>query len=288
MQPDIDELRNIRNSYFKNNEYERNRRENSERLRNRHNYENYNYNFNSNRNSYNRKRNNRGLIEKIKIIIKTIFKKDESVVYTIIAINIIVYMAWEYATYKQEMFFDTDLLDFMHNYFTISWTNLVKRKRYCTLLTSMFSHEDIIHLLSNMVSFYSFSLPVVRCIGKKKFVTSYLLSGIGSSIAHVSFYHWIVPELNKDINRSIFYNFLFSRYIKNTYDNISSLGASGAITGVNTIFSCLYPTKLITYNNFLRLPAWLTMTLFIFGDFYRSLTLTNGHIDTIGHVGGGK
>jgi len=76
--------------------------------------------------------------------------------------------------------------------------------------------------------------------------------------------------------------------MKYSYDNVSGLGASGAITGINTIFACLYPTRLITYNNYLRLPAWLTMTLFIVGDFYRSLTLTNGNIDTIGHVGGGE
>jgi len=30
------------------------------------------------------------------------------------------------------------------------------------------------------------------------------------------------------------------------------------------------------------------MSLYIIGDFHRSMTRTNGHIDTIAHVGGGK
>eukprot|EP00833_Pecoramyces_ruminatium_P001492 jgi/Orpsp1_1/1175524/evm.model.c7180000054206.1 len=303
MHPNIDELRNVRNSYYRNNVYERNRRNNSERIRNRRNfeynssdsdsdnYENYeNYeNFNSNfyYRNFNRRTRNINLFEKIKIVIKKIFNKDENVVYAIIIINIIIYIAWEFAIYNQEEFYDTELLEFMENHFTISWNNLIKNKRYWTLITSMFSHKDIIHLSNNMASFYSFSIPVIRCIKKKNFIKAYLLSGICSSFAHVIFYHSIVPKLNKDVNRSILYDLLFSKYIRNSYNSISALGASGAITGINTIFACLYPSSLLTYNNYLRLPAWLTMALFIMGDFYRSLTLTNGHIDTIGHVGGG-
>lgn len=114
------------------------------------------------------------------------------------------------------------------------------------------------------------------------------MSGISSSLAHVYFYHSIVPRINGNRYNNIFYDLFFSIYVKNSYDNVSGLGASGAITGINTIFACLYPTRLVTYNNYLRLPAWLTMSLFIFGDFYRSITLTNGNIDTIGHVGGGN
>ena len=114
------------------------------------------------------------------------------------------------------------------------------------------------------------------------------MSGIGCGLAHVIFYHTFVPKLSNTSRRTIIYDLLFSRAHKNSYNDISSLGASGAITGINTIFACLYPTRLITYNNYLRLPAWLTMSLFIFGDFYRSVTLTNGNIDTIGHVGGGN
>eukprot|EP00833_Pecoramyces_ruminatium_P014142 jgi/Orpsp1_1/1188174/evm.model.d7180000062983.1 len=306
MRPDINELRDIRNSYYKNNVYEKNRRNNNrERVRNYRNFndnssassnddfdtnENINSNY-YNRNYYNRNynppRRNNGLFKKIKKSLNKIFNKDENVIYAIIAINIIVHLLWETAHYNKEMNYNSKLLNFMHAHFTVSWTNLAKRKRYWTLLTSVFSHEDILHLVANMVSFYSFSLPVIRCIGKEKFIKSYLFSGISSSFSHILFYHHIVPKLNGNIHRSYFiYDLFFSRYVNNTYDNISSLGASGAIIGINTIFACLYPSRLIMYNNYLRLPAWLTMSLYIFGDLYRSLTLTNGQIDTIGHVGG--
>jgi len=301
MQPNIDELRNIRNSYYNSDAYNRNRRNNSsERLRNRSNryYNRLNDSSESDRNSdseepyynrepYYRRRKRNGIFQKINSIIKTIFNRNENVIYAIIIQNILVYILWEYAIYIKEVNFDSELLDFMHNHFTISWSNLVRKKRYWTVLTSMFSHQDLIHLANNMFTFYSFSLPVIRCIGKKKFIISYLLSGISSSLAHVYFYHSIVPRINGNRYNNIFYDLFFSIYVKNSYDNVSGLGASGAITGINTIFACLYPTRLVTYNNYLRLPAWLTMSLFIFGDFYRSITLTNGNIDTIGHVGGG-
>jgi len=294
MQPDINELRDIRNSYYNSDAYQRNRRNNrydSERVRRNREYyyDSSDYDdFNNfrRRNYNNRPRNNNGIFSKIHSIIKTIFKRDENVVYGIITLNVIVYILWETAIFNQREYYDTELLEFMNNHFTVSWTNLIKRKRYWTVLTSMFSHQDIVHLANNMFTFYSFALPVIRCIGKRKFLMSYLLSGISSSFAHAVFYHSIVPKLNKRQSISILYDLFFSTYMKNTYDNVSGLGASGAITGINTIFSCLYPTRLISYNNYLRLPAWLTMTLFIVGDFYRSLTLTNGNIDTIGHVGG--
>ena len=174
MQPNIDKLRKKRNSYYNSDAYNRNRRNNSsERLRNRSNryYNRLNDSSESDRNSdseepyynrepYYRRRKRNGIFQKINSIIKTIFNRNENVIYAIIIQNILVYILWEYAIYIKEVNFDSELLDFMHNHFTISWSNLVRKKRYWTVLTSMFSHQDLIHLANNMFTFYSFSLPV--------------------------------------------------------------------------------------------------------------------------------
>jgi len=171
MQPDIDELRNIRNSYYNSDAYQRNKRNNrydSEGIRRNRGYyydsssssNSDDYNNTRRRNFSNRPRKNNGLFNKISSIIKSIFNRDENVVYSIIALNIIVYLLWETAIYNQEEYYDDELLEFMNSHFTISWTNLIKRKRYWTVITSMFSHQDIIHLANNMFTFYSFALPV--------------------------------------------------------------------------------------------------------------------------------
>ncbi|ORX60099.1 rhomboid-domain-containing protein [Piromyces finnis] len=289
MQPDIEELRGIRNSYFKNNTYQKNKRNNTYNYEKNERNNEYSYDNSRNNDSFNNtnRRATNGVIEKIEFIIKIIFKKNINVVYGIIVLNVIVHILWEIASYNKEEFYDEELLRFMNNHFTISWNNLIKRKRYWTLITSTFSHKSIIHLTSNMSTFYYFALPVINRIGKKRFLMAYFLAGIGSSYSHVFFYHIVVPKLIKNYNRNYLFDLFYSSYMKYSYDNVSSLGASGAITGINTIFSCLFPTRLVSYNNRLRLPSWLYMVLFMVGDFYRSVTLTNGNIDTIGHVGGG-
>jgi len=58
--------------------------------------------------------------------------------------------------------------------------------------------------------------------------------------------------------------------------------------GINTLFACLYPNSIIQYGMFLPLPAWLGMSIYTILDIYRTATMTNGRIDTAGHVGGGK
>ncbi|ORX60098.1 hypothetical protein BCR36DRAFT_579546 [Piromyces finnis] len=99
----------------------------------------------------------------------------------------------------------------------------------------------------------------------------------------------IVPKLKRNYNNLYLFNLFYSSSssIEDSYDDVSSLGASGAITGIDTIFSCLFPTSTVIYYD-LELPSWLYMIVFMVVDIYRSITLTNGDIDTIGHVGGGK
>jgi len=324
MQPDVDELRNIRDSYYKNNVYERNKRNNSERIykckiydyekkhdsdtssNNNYDFENKHdksadsnvdyyddKNYEKNNASYNYINYNKSyasiinLNKIIKFLHKTFSTKKQNIILTIVLINIIVYLAWELALYNKKEFHNNKLLNFMRSHFLISWKNLVKRKRYWTLVTSMFSHKNIVHLSSNMITFLSFAPPVLKRLKTKKFIIAYLLAGISSSYAHAIFYHSVVPKLGKNVSGSVLYNLLFLKTSKKTYDSVAGLGASGAITGINIIYACLYPSKLLKYKKTVRLPAWITMSLHIFGDFYRSMTRTNGHIDTIAHVGGG-
>ncbi|KAL6613338.1 hypothetical protein U3516DRAFT_591816, partial [Neocallimastix sp. 'constans'] len=320
MKPKVDELRNIRDSYYKDNVYKRNKRTNNERpeiddyekkhdnstrSNNNYNYENKdssntnskedyyddkNYekiNSSNNYRNYNKPYTRIYLNKEILLCIKKFFAKKQNIILTLVFINVIVYLSWEFALYYKKEFHNNKLLNFMRNHFLISWKNLVTRKRYWTLVTSMFSHKNIVHLSSNMITFLSFAPPVLKRIKTKKFIIAYLFAGISSSYAHAIFYHSVVPKLSKNVSGSILYNLLFLKASKKTYDSIAGLGASGAITGINTIFACLYPSKLLKYKNRLRLPAWLTMSLYIIGDFHRSMTRTNGHIDTIAHVGGG-
>ena len=79
----------------------------------------------------------------------------------------------------------------------------VKAGQLCRLVTFMFLHVEVIHLLCNMYALYVVGPRVEDFFGKKKFLLIYFISGISASLLSVG--------LN---------------------ENVSSVGASGAIFGL--------------------------------------------------------
>src|SRR5262245_21971785 len=94
---------------------------------------------------------------------------------------------------------------------------------YLTLLTSMFMHGGIAHLLGNMWFLWIFGDNIEDRIGHGRYLVFYLVCGLLASLAHV------------------LTTFLFRA---NPY--IPSLGASGAISGVLGAYMLLFPTRRMT------------------------------------------
>ena len=90
----------------------------------------------------------------------------------------------------------------------VNFKPLVKSGQIYRLVTSMFLHYDVIHLLFNMVALYNLGPQVERYYGKKRFILIYFISGILASI--------------------------FSCVFMN--NNTTSAGASGAIFA---LFGCI-------------------------------------------------
>jgi membrane associated rhomboid family serine protease len=83
-----------------------------------------------------------------------------------------------------------------------------------TLLTSMFIHGGIMHLIGNMIVFFFMGIAFEDRIGWKKFIVIYLLAGICGTLAHSALY----------LNESTIL-----------------VGASGAIFGILGAFAISYP-----------------------------------------------
>ncbi len=93
---------------------------------------------------------------------------------------------------------------------------------YLTLLTSMFMHGGVAHLLGNMWFLWIFGDNIEQSLGRLRFVLFYLLCGLIASMAHVL--------LNRTGDSSM----------------IPSLGASGAISGVMGAYLVLHPRRSVT------------------------------------------
>lgn len=139
-----------------------------------------------------------------------------------------------------------------------------------TLLTSMFLHGSIAHLLGNMLYLWIFADNVEGILGHGKFIIFYLASGMAAGIVQT---------------------------LVDPSSTVPIVGASGAIAGVLAAYMITFPHArvhtllfLFFYFTVIRIPA-----VYILG-FWFLLQLTNGlsvlGVDTTGgvawfaHIGG--
>ncbi len=108
-----------------------------------------------------------------------------------------------------------------------------------TLVTSMFLHGGLMHLLGNMLFLWVFGDNIEDAMGHARFVGFYLLCGVAAALTHVA----VAPATP-----------------------VPMVGASGAISGVLGAYLLLYPKArvavLILYLPF-AFPAYVLLLLWI-------------------------
>ncbi len=126
---------------------------------------------------------------------------------------------------------------------------------YLTLLTSMFMHGSIMHLLGNMWFLWIFGDNVEDDMGKVRYILFYLLTGLAASLTHV------VISLG------------------GPSAEIPSLGASGAISGVMGGYLVLHPlrrVRVIMVRVLTEVPGWVACGLWFAFQIISSLQLFSG------------
>jgi membrane associated rhomboid family serine protease len=142
---------------------------------------------------------------------------------------------------------------------------------YITLLTSMFMHGGLAHLIGNMLFLWIFGDNLEDILGHVRYLIFYLVCGVLASLAHVGA------------------TFLFKG---NPF--IPSLGASGAISGVLGGYILLFPFRRVTVLLFRLLttvPAWVALGLWFAFQFINGLGVLGGGSQVGGvaygaHIGG--
>jgi membrane associated rhomboid family serine protease len=71
-----------------------------------------------------------------------------------------------------------------------------------TLITYMFTHKDIMHILFNMLWLYWFGTIFLEYLDQKKLVAVYLLGGISGAIVYVASFN-IFPAFREVVNESV-------------------------------------------------------------------------------------
>lgn len=207
-----------------------------------------------------------------------------AIVYLLVGINIIVFVYEMYAGttfitgYAAVPFEITTGVDIMRPIYLPGGELMPHapgpKPIYLTLLTSMFMHGGLLHIVSNMLFLWVFGDKIEENFGHWRFIAFYLLCGLIASLAHILF----EPQAL-----------------------IPSLGASGAIAGVLGAYIMLYPHEEIRvllplgfFFTIIRLPAFLVIGSWIILQFFNQFAAiiettaqTRGdNVAYMAHIGG--
>ena len=132
-----------------------------------------------------------------------------------------------------------------------------------TLLTYMFFHADIFHLLGNMLFLWVFGDNVEDAMGHAKFLFFYLACGVFAGLFHA----WMVPD-----------------------SDLPLIGASGAVAGVIAAYLMLHPRVGVWILAFkfipLRISAGLVLGLWIVLQIVMVAVSDAGPTAWWAHIGG--
>lgn len=171
--------------------------------------------------------------------------KKPIVTYFLIAVNVLVYVAMTILQYAFHL--DQNLLLFV---FGAKVNALIDAGQVWRLISCMFLHSGIAHLLCNCYAIYIYGPIVERLYGRWRFILIYFISGLSGSILSYAF------------------------------SPIASVGASGAIFG---LIGCMFYFRERHPEIFKRIFG---RTLFIVLGINLILGFIQTGIDIYGHIGG--
>ena len=146
---------------------------------------------------------------------------------------------------------------------------------YVTLLTSMFMHGGIAHLLGNLLFLWIFGDNVEDTLGHGRYLLFYLVCGLFASLAHV-------------FTTIVLYGSGSEQAM------MPSLGASGAISGVLGGYLMLHPHRrvmVIMFRAVTQVPAFVAIGLWFLFQLVSGLGVFGGGTQAGGvaygaHIGG--
>ena len=168
-------------------------------------------------------------------------------------------------------------------------------------VTYLFLHGSIDHIFFNMFALWMFGSILENVWGPKRFLTFYLVSGLGAALCHMIVLYFqnaaMINEFNSigtSVERlSMFiqkYNISnmtdlsigFAEALVNLNLSIPTIGASGAVFGCLAAFGYLFPNNYIYLYFFLPVKAkWFVI---FYAGFELYATFQNSAGDTVAHI----
>jgi len=165
------------------------------------------------------------------------------------------------------------------------------------LVTHMFMHGGILHLFFNMFALFMFGRVLEQVWGPKRFLTYYLVCGLGAAFVHETViliqYEKVMLAISPEQYEAVLNGGAYFGIITNEMKslwlilNTPTVGASGAVFGILLAFGVLFPnTQLMLL--FPPIPMKAKYFVMIFGaiELYLAVTRPGSNIAHAAHLGG--
>ncbi|KAM3417770.1 hypothetical protein BST61_g5999 [Cercospora zeina] len=210
------------------------------------------------------------------------YKSAKRAIWSIILINTGVFVSWIWAESKARRG-DTKALHFLYQNFILSEPNLAQG-RYHTMLTSAFSHKDLLHFGFNMFVLSTFGglLAQIPFIGARHIYLLALTSSIASSAAFI--FHRRSQKALQSSGKS-WNPFSTSGRAARTQKIEHALGASGFVMATGSMAACLMPFTPMLIMGVVPAPLWAATLLFAAVDLFL-LDSESSRVGHSAHLGG--
>jgi len=164
------------------------------------------------------------------------------------------------------------------------------------LITHFFMHANFTHLLFNMFALWMFGKILENVWGAKRFLTFYMITGIGAAFIHLGVSQYEIWNLQSQLNPNDLSILLENgksllernqNYIHpimgklNQLINTPTVGASGAVFGILLAFGMLFPNTLLYI--YFAIPVKAKYFVIVYGVLELYAGLSNNPADNVAH-----
>lgn len=151
------------------------------------------------------------------------------------------------------------------NWFSVPSSIKAFLLRPWTLITYMFTHKDILHILFNMLWLYWFGTIFLEYLDQKKLVAVYLLGGISGAVVYIISFN-VFPVFNQVVNESV------------------AIGASASVLAIVVAIAAYVPDYSVNLFLIGRIKIkWVALAIFILTSVMDFSVNSGGKL---AHIGG--
>lgn len=164
------------------------------------------------------------------------------------------------------------------------------------LVSYMFLHGNFAHIFFNMFTLFMFGITLEHTLGSRRFLIYYMVCGIGAALVQEAV--WSLTAFNSLAEQLALLNGVSTaemhqymemnpEFLSQAYNNLSTVGASGAIYGLLLAFAMLFPNRPM-YFLFIPVPIKAKWMMLIWGvlEFSLGVGKAADGIAHFAHLGG--